>query len=255
MLWYQPSETVSEFLKRCPPNTTIREESGIDWFLVHNPRKSAHAQEQPDIHAFMDAGDTLLDDYRMKREQLEKNNPGMTKSVITRNLTNDRTKLRHQIAELARKMKVVTGKWLIFPSWDDVPGLWKQVCLAVLENRLGPVAKVSTKSIVKSEPCGVIVIYTKNLFDVEDVRRVLLAMVNLSIVSSRDDERPIWYKTDAYTYLKLNSGNEFNLPASLYSSKEVLQDEGRAAKRKAEDIHPPQTKPKEKQKPVISMFR
>lgn len=125
----------------------------------------------------------------------------------------------------------------------------------MLENRLGPVAKVSTKSLNKSEPCGVIVIYTENCFDVDDVRRVLLALVDLGIVSSREDARPIWYKTDAYTYLQLNSGNEFNLPASLYSSKEMLDDEGHAAKRKAEEMHPLRPKSKGKQRSIADMFR
>lgn len=254
-LWYQPSETVSEFLKRCPPHNTVMEKSGIDWFWIDNPHKSAHAKEGPDVSAFVDAGDSLLDDYRKKRGNLEDNNPGMNKGAITKKLVSDRTKLKNQIAELACEMNIVTGKWLLFPTWDDIPRLWKQVCSAVLENRLGPVAKVSTKSLNKSEPCGVIVIYTENCFDVDDVRRVLLALVDLGIVSSREDARPIWYKTDAYTYLQLNSGNEFNLPASLYSSKEMLDDEGHAAKRKAEEMHPLRPKSKGKQRSIADMFR
>ena len=32
----------------------------------------------------------------------------------------------------------------------------------------------------------------------------------------------IYYKCDAYTYLGINSGNDYKLRASLYSSEEIL---------------------------------
>ena len=34
--------------------------------------------------------------------------------------------------------------------------------------------------------------------------------------------RAIYYKADAYTYLELNSGNEYGLKASMFSSREIL---------------------------------
>lgn len=109
-LWYQPSETVSEFLKRCPPDTTVLEESGIDWFWVDNPHQSAHPKHDPDIQALIDSGSRLLEDYRKKREDLEKKNPSMRKGAITSKLIKDREKLKQQIAGLARETHVVCGK-------------------------------------------------------------------------------------------------------------------------------------------------
>lgn len=109
-LWYQSTETVSEFLKRCPPHTTVMEESGIDWFWIDNPNTSAQSERDPDIQTFTDTGDDLLDDYRRKRAELEKQNLGMRKGVITGKLTKDREKLKQQIAELARETHVVCGK-------------------------------------------------------------------------------------------------------------------------------------------------
>lgn len=125
----------------------------------------------------------------------------------------------------------------------------------MLANRLGHTAKVSTKSINKKDAYGVIVIYTRDCFDVGDVRRVLLALVDIGLASDRDDAPKIWYKMDAYTYLQLNSGNEYNLPASLYSSTDLLKSEGSAAKRKVEVLHSPQSKSKGKQKSITEMFR
>ncbi|KAL0254878.1 hypothetical protein SLS55_009402 [Diplodia seriata] len=260
-LWYQPSETVSEFLKRCPPDSTVMEETGIHWFWVDNPYKSAQSKEDPNYEAFEDTGYSLLEDYRKKREELEKKYPDMRQGTITGKLFKDRENLKQQIAKLARETHVVCGKviitqsrWLLFPRWDDVPRLWKQVCLAVLENRLGHTAKVATRSANKNDPCGVIVIYTRDCFDVDDVRRVLLALVDIGLASDRDDAHKIWYKMDAYTYLQLNAGNEYKLPASLYSSKDILKREGPAKKRTAE-IHSPQPKSKEKQRSIADIFR
>ncbi|GME36232.1 uncharacterized protein LTHEOB_863 [Neofusicoccum parvum] len=86
------------------------EESGIDWFWIDNPNTSAQSERDPDIQTFTDTGDDLLDDYRRKRAELEKQNPGMRKGVITGKLTKDREKLKQQIAELARETHVVCGK-------------------------------------------------------------------------------------------------------------------------------------------------
>jgi hypothetical protein len=56
----------------------------------------------------------------------------------------------------------------------------------------------------------------------DDVRRVLQGLVDLDLVGP-DNPRGIYYKCDAYTYLDINSGNEYGLPASLYSSRELLK--------------------------------
>lgn len=109
-LFYQPSETVSEFLKRCPPHTTTKEETGIHWFWVDNPHKSAHNGLKSAVQMFTDAGDNLLEDYRKAREELEKKHPGMNKGSITKKLNNNRDTLKQQIAKLARETNVVDGK-------------------------------------------------------------------------------------------------------------------------------------------------
>jgi len=46
-------------------------------------------------------------------------------------------------------------------------------------------------------------------------------LVDMDLVS--EDGRGIYYKCDAYTLLEINSGNEYGLAASLYSSKEMLK--------------------------------
>ena len=114
--WHQPTETVSEFLKRCPPDRTIMEESCIPWYWVDNPHRSAQPKEQPADELFMYRGFTMLEDYQETRDDLEKKNPGMSKGAITRKLQKDREKLKQQIAELARETHLVSGKVITVQS-------------------------------------------------------------------------------------------------------------------------------------------
>jgi len=59
--------------------------------------------------------------------------------------------------------------------------------------------------------------------DLDDVERVMDALIELGITKLTKRESKIYYKCDAYTYLHIKSGNEYKLPASLYSSEDVLQ--------------------------------
>ncbi|KAJ4291329.1 hypothetical protein N0V88_006333 [Collariella sp. IMI 366227] len=57
--------------------------------------------------------------------------------------------------------------------------------------------------------------------DVEDVKRVLLAMVEMGLVKP-EMQRGIMYKCDAYTYLDIYKGNAYGLRPSIYGSREML---------------------------------
>jgi hypothetical protein len=45
-------------------------------------------------------------------------------------------------------------------------------------------------------------------------------MVAMGLVDVED--RPIYYKCDAFTYLDITSKNEYGLKASMFSSRDVL---------------------------------
>ena len=56
--------------------------------------------------------------------------------------------------------------------------------------------------------------------------RVVKELKRLNLIS----EKGIYYKCDAYTYLEINSGNEYKLKASMYSSKDLLKEGFQAPK-------------------------
>ncbi len=112
---------------------------------------------------------------------------------------------------------------MFFPLQDDLPRFWRLVAEGVVDNRLGPTAKVATADTngEMTRP-RLICVYTKDFSDLEDVKRVLCELVRMDLVST-DSGRGIYYKCDAYTHLGIESSNQFSLQASLYSSRDMLK--------------------------------
>jgi hypothetical protein len=107
---------------------------------------------------------------------------------------------------------------MMFPPEENASKIWSQVVEAVIANKLGTAAKIAADG-----PTRLICIYTKDFSDTADVRRVVEAMVALGL-TSKDAARPIYYKCDAFTYLDIGSGNPYGIPASLYNSKDILNE-------------------------------
>jgi len=121
---------------------------------------------------------------------------------------------------------------MLFPKLEDAPRYWYKVAEATIDNRLGIGAKIST-GLGEAREERLICIYTKDFFDMDDIRRVLEGLVELGFVSV-DNPRGIYYKPDAYTYLDISSGNEYGLQASLYSSRDLLRaDPSKSGKQKS----------------------
>jgi hypothetical protein len=124
---------------------------------------------------------------------------------------------------------------MLFPKVHEVNEVWRQVCEGVEANRLGIAAKVSTSCQVAGDPTRLVCVYTKDFTDVEDVKRVLHALVEMGLVAA-DMPRGIAYKCDAYTYLNIYGKNEYGLPASVYGSKEMLAESALLATHQPMDV-------------------
>jgi len=107
------------------------------------------------------------------------------------------------------------GKWMLFvPNGKPLDELWTLVRDSTLRGELGIAAKVSTarpNPNAISPENGVVIVYTKNFEDVEDVKRVGYSL--LSFVSP-----PIYYKTDLATITGQYS-NRGSFRVSLYGIK------------------------------------
>ena len=112
---------------------------------------------------------------------------------------------------------------MLFPTPSDVTIHWSLVAKATVAGELGHAAKVATND--GTQNARLICIYTPDFSDKKDVKRVLERLVAMGLCNrngARAEGHAIYYKADAYTYLELNSANEFGLKTSMFSSREVL---------------------------------
>lgn len=141
---------------------------------------------------------------------------------------------------------------MLFPSASEVNGVWSIVAQHTANNELGVAAKVAPRDPTGElngvrRPQRLICIYTKDFFDVEDIRRVVLKLRDLGLVETNG--RPIYYKPgkpncpysdghalmliwiDAYTYLDIKNPNQWDIKPSLYNSGELLKQAPAPVKR------------------------
>lgn len=217
------NESVSDFLARLPPSTT-KEESIGPWIFVSEPnrRKGLDEEEEEDLAGFIAKGTELLHEFEEKKSELEEEHDrsgAKTKAPLTRKLNVHRRALEKDIFMLARENRVISGKWMLFPSPGRVDAVWKAVVEATVDGDLGNGAKVATDA--GDRRARGMMIYTRDYEDIEDVRRVLEKLKELELVNT-EQRLGIYYKADAFTYLRILGDNPYGLKASLYSSKDIL---------------------------------
>ncbi|KAB8204397.1 hypothetical protein BDV34DRAFT_226403 [Aspergillus parasiticus] len=211
----KPNESVQDFLTRLPPSATESRSVG-PWIYVDNP---GAGQEEKDIAGLVGRGTEMLRAFEEKKVAIEVEMEGASALARGRKLVPLRRGLEGEIFALAKETGVVSGKWMLFLGEEVVDRVWGVVVEETVEGRLGVAAKVATRE--ERGKARLLAIYTKDFGDVEDVRRVLERLVEVGLV--KREERPIYYKCDAYTYLEITSGNSYGLKASLFSSREVLE--------------------------------
>jgi len=107
---------------------------------------------------------------------------------------------------------------MIFAQPNEVNAIWSVIARATAKNELGISAKVGPDEGHDRKP-RLICVYTKDFTDIKDVSRVVHRLKDIGVV---DRGKAIYYKCDAYTYLHLDSSNEYNIKASLYRSTDML---------------------------------
>jgi len=110
---------------------------------------------------------------------------------------------------------------MLFPELPDVSRIWRLVVDGVINNRLGPTAKVAPDD--GTNNARLICVYTKDFRDKDDILRILQELVAMGLAGHG---KPIYYKSDSYTHLGINSKTaaEYGLQASLYNSHKMLAE-------------------------------
>ncbi|KAK4498085.1 hypothetical protein PRZ48_010741 [Zasmidium cellare] len=227
--WQRKEESIDAFLRRLPVSDPATARVG-PWLWVSSPVLPwAQVHREPaNFSAFNLGGEAseLLEAFSLQRAKIESQNVGKEPATITRKLTPYLDQLETDLLSIAVRDRATCGKWMFFPKEEDLPRFWRLVATATSEGKLGPTSKVGTFDPL--EPKTVICVYTYDFSDTEDVIRVLHELSDLGLLAKNG--LPIYYKCDAYTYLDIKSQNPYRLRASLYSSKDLLQDKAKVLK-------------------------
>jgi hypothetical protein len=114
-----------------------------------------------------------------------------------------------QAERLARKHRILGGKWLLFTNTRAADEVWSRVANAVVHDALGQAAKISPAP-SGSGQTHVICVYVRNSFDAAEVGRVRAGLRQLGFTT------PLSFKPDIYTYLGVYARNPWNISPVLY---------------------------------------
>ena len=219
------SETVPEFLARLPPSSSQSTDTG-PWIYIANPTYRDIPTSE-DLRGFKQQGAALLKEFGDAKAGIEASGTGKAKNVVGRKLTPLRKRLEDDILSLARKSGIRSGKWMLFPSANDVDRVWKLIAQDTADGELGHAAKVATDDGTGNRDSRLICVYNEDYGDKAEVKRVLQRLDDIGLVKGKGigEQRGIYYKADAYTHLEINGGNEWGLRASLYGSKDVARED------------------------------
>ena len=166
------------------PSKTLKRQ--VRWIHVHNPQSLAKSEnESPNLDRLSSAWDALC---AVGQSTLE------------------------EIDCLAQNYNVLTGKWLVFVSSDEVDDLWERVVKSTLSGTLGVSAKVSGRDKEDVPSMHVISVYNADYRSLADVYRVRDELRRLGV------ERRIAYKPDVYSHCRIYLDNSWGIPPSRYYS-------------------------------------
>ncbi|KAF4911583.1 UPF0696 protein C11orf68-like protein [Colletotrichum viniferum] len=227
---WQLTETLSDFLNRLPPETT-EGTADVPWIFICNPfipRKSRFlAQNQlsrgNEDEAPEEAGsqlNTLVEGGTERLRILGNFVDGIhrTKKSATAKLS----EINHEKKQAVKDVLSLAHacKWLLFCSPRDVNEVWAIIARATANNELGIAAKVAPRQDATGRKDRMIAVYTADFNDVTDVMRVLRRLRELKVVEAMG--RPIYYKPDAFTYIGVAHGNQWDIRASIHSSLDIM---------------------------------
>ncbi|GAA6015780.1 hypothetical protein JCM10207_008792 [Rhodosporidiobolus poonsookiae] len=243
-------EEVDEYLARYKPSANSTEHG--PWYWVQLPRgkkdaaDSKPAEERADEHAAFEEEGKALEKGLVEQCAWIKDNAPVraNKKQGTKSQKElreaEHAKFNDDVAQLAKKHNVLSGKWLFFSSGEFVDLTWAKIVKAIALEE-GPLAKTGAVHCAKvaSTPGDggdqhVICVYCDDSWDKDAVAKVFKTLVTeLSLVSSA-------YKADANTIIGIDSKHASGIRSSLYGKTDFMTkdeiDEAFKAKTKAKEV-------------------
>lgn len=185
-----------KFLQRLPPSKTSCGDAA--WI---------HCSIEPKLHY------TTLADEKRILQAVEYFEDSLVPSVKQRSIK------ASDIDCVAKKFGLMHGKWMIFPTSEEVDNVWEILATNLVDKGLHTCTeiKISTKS--SADDKHVLLAYTENYSDKNDACSVALAIKQAlqdAGMSNMQDKRML-YKADVYTHLGIYRNNEYNLKPTIYT--------------------------------------
>ncbi|KAK3753414.1 hypothetical protein QZH41_011970 [Actinostola sp. cb2023] len=205
---YDGKEPLETFLERNRPSQIDTE---AEWIYVENEQhrlelENEDKEEKKRRDSTMSAMETEWEG--LERECMYRRSKKFTAETLK---------------NLAVKYKFTSGKWMIFASREQIDDLWFTVAKAVVANKLGHVADVSTTKTPETD--HVICTFTKDFTDENDVQRVKKGLRDVGI------QVALKYKPDVYTELGIYSRNTLCIPVVIYYSQAVQNGSNESIKK------------------------
>ncbi|KAJ3062882.1 hypothetical protein HDU98_001292 [Podochytrium sp. JEL0797] len=195
-IYWNPACPVDCFITdHCPTNTTIFD---AEWIQVESPR---HPQPLPlpTDPATQSRYNTILSQIANKIAAGQK----ISKA--------EKHTAQKQILETARTRSDTCGKWMLFPSAEEVNDTWSKICRATAAGALGCSAKVATTD--PNSPHGpryLICVYCPDVFDEAYLERVLRELKGMGFVVTSA------FKPDVFTALGIDGKNPWRIPPTVH---------------------------------------
>ena len=113
-----------------------------------------------------------------------------------------------EVEKLAEQFNILSGKWLVSASSDEVDNLWGQIVKSTLAGTLG----ISATVLPRYKNRHVICVYNDDYRSMEEVNRIRDRLRELGV------KERIYYKPDIYTHCGIHAGNKWGISPMRYNS-------------------------------------
>ena len=131
-----------------------------------------------------------------------------------------KTPVADDVDSIARKYKLMGGKWMIFPSRNESDTVWMKLCHAlIVEESLGGCSEIKISTASKEDgDRHVLIAYTDDYSDSQDAFTVASAICrHIQSLHIKMTDTRMLYKPDIYTHLGIYAKNPYNLKPTIYT--------------------------------------
>ncbi|KAL1407365.1 hypothetical protein Q8F55_006787 [Vanrija albida] len=239
---------IEDFIKKHRPSILSQDDAPWLWARNGGGESTDPEAEDKEHTKAIGKGQVIVDGLVKKIKKIDSDgsipvraSKGVKSKKVVRDEACDET--TKALKNLSEESGWTTGKWMLFPSNENVDGVWSRIARSVASGALKDagvdVAKVATSNAEGSSQ--LICIYVNNIYDKEAMTKVLKTLL------TEHGIEPSSSKSDLYTALGIDSKHESKLRSTIWQPKELIEGGVDAIKALKAEYNPSKDKPKKPQ--------